>query len=270
MQQLAEGWRVAGECIAFVPTMGALHDGHAHLLREARRQGSRLVLSLFVNPTQFGPTEDYACYPRTLTADQVMAEACGVDAIFMPQADTIYPETYRTFVTVDRLTDHLCGPFRPHHFRGVATIVCKLFQIVQPHRAYFGEKDFQQLQIIRRMVADLMIPIEIVGIPTVRETDGLALSSRNRYLSAAQRAQARAIPRALFAAQAMATADDPPEAIVAQVRATLASAQITQIDYISVVDPETLAPVTTLDRPARLCVAVQIGPARLIDNVPLG
>lgn len=267
MQQQALAWRQTSETIAFVPTMGALHRGHAALLQAGRSRGTKLVLSIFVNPAQFGPNEDLSNYPRSLEADLELAQQCEVDAVFLPTQEAIYPANFRSYVEVEQLTRGLCGGARPEHFRGVTTIILKLLQIVQPHCTLFGEKDYQQLQVIRRMVTDFMIPVEIIGVPTVREADGLALSSRNQHLSAAERQTARAIPEALFAAQEM-KAQGPDEMITA-VRATLIAAGLRDIDYITIVNPNTLVPVTRLDQPARLCVAVRIGETRLIDNVGL-
>ncbi len=269
LQQQALEWRRTGETIAFVPTMGALHEGHAELLRQARHRGMKLVASIFVNPTQFGPKEDLTAYPRTLEADLALCRSCDVDVAFTPTTAEIYPDGFQTFVEVTALSRGLCGASRPGHFRGVATVVLKLFQIVQPHVALFGEKDYQQLQIIRRMVQDMMTPVEIVGIPTVREADGLAMSSRNRYLSPSERQQAAAIPRALVAAQEQARKGAETTPLCQQIRETLRNAGITAIDYIAIVDATTLEPIPTLDRPARLLAAARVGTTRLIDNVPL-
>jgi pantoate--beta-alanine ligase len=257
--------RARGERIAFVPTMGALHEGHVTLLREARKLGEKLVLSIFVNPTQFGPNEDLARYPRDLAGDLAKATGAGTDAAYVPEARDVYPPGYQTTVEVRELARGLCGPFRPGHFAGVATVVCKLFNAVRPDVAVFGEKDYQQLTIVRRMVVDLDMGIEIVGIPTVREADGLAMSSRNAYLSPAERVRALSLSRALFAARdaaasgAVAAAD-----IVAQARASL---DVDRTDYVELVDASTLQPTTDLRRPAVLAIAAFIGRTRLIDNV---
>ena len=256
--------RARGERIAFVPTMGALHEGHVTLLREARKLGEKLVLSIFVNPTQFGPNEDLARYPRDLAGDLAKAAGPGTDVAYVPEARDVYPPGYQTTVEVRELARGLCGPFRPGHFAGVATVVCKLFNAVRPDVAVFGEKDYQQLAIVRRMVIDLDMGIEIVGVPTVREPDGLAMSSRNAYLSPAERARALSLSRALFAARdaaasgAVAAAD-----IVAQTRAAL---DVDRIDYVELVDAETLRSTTDLSRPTVLAVAAFIGRTRLIDN----
>jgi len=257
--------RARGERVAFVPTMGALHEGHVTLLREARKHGQRVVLSIFVNPTQFGPNEDLARYPRDLGGDLAKAAGAGTDAAYVPDVRDVYPPGYQTTVEVPELARGLCGPFRPGHFAGVATVVCKLFNVVRPDVALFGEKDYQQLAIVRRMVVDLDMGIEIVGVPTVREADGLAMSSRNAYLSPAERARALSISRALFAARdgALGGARDGV-ALVAGARAAL---DVDRVDYVELVDAESLRPTTDLARPTVLAVAAFIGRTRLIDNV---
>ena len=257
--------RARGERVAFVPTMGALHEGHVTLLREARKHGQRVVLSIFVNPTQFGPNEDLARYPRDLDGDLRKAAGAATDVAFVPTAGDIYPSGYQTTVEVPELARGLCGPFRPGHFAGVATVVCKLFNVVRPDVALFGEKDYQQLAIVRRMVVDLDMGVEIVGVLTVREADGLAMSSRNAYLSPAERARALSISRALFAARdgALGGARDGV-ALVAGARAAL---DVDRVDYVELVDAESLRPTTDLARPTVLAVAAFIGRTRLIDNV---
>jgi pantoate--beta-alanine ligase len=251
--------------IAFVPTMGALHAGHAALMREGRGRGNQLVLSIFVNPTQFGPTEDLARYPRTLDADLALAASVGVDVVYVPDAAAVYPPGFQTYVDVRDLTRGLCGPFRPDHFTGVATVVAKLFNVVRPDVALFGEKDYQQLAVIRRMVTDLDMAIEIVGVPTVREPDGLALSSRNAYLGPSERTRARSLSRALLSARNQAaTGVHDGHILVAQARALL---DVDRLDYLELVDAETLVPVTHIDRTAVMAVAAFIGRTRLIDNV---
>jgi pantoate--beta-alanine ligase len=256
-----------GERIAFVPTMGALHEGHATLLREGRGRGNQLVLSVFVNPTQFGPTEDLARYPRTLDADLALAASVGVDVAYVPDGASVYPPGFQTYVDVRELTRGLCGPFRPGHFAGVATVVAKLFNVVRPDVALFGEKDYQQLAVIRRMVVDLDMRIEIVGVPTVREPDGLALSSRNAYLTPAERTRARSLSRALLNARNQsATGVHDGQALIAQARALL---DVDRLDYLELVDAETLAPVSQIDRTAVMAVAAFIGRTRLIDNVKI-
>jgi len=257
--------RARGERVAFVPTMGALHEGHVTLLREARKHGQRVVLSIFVNPTQFGPNEDLARYPRDLGGDLAKAAGAGTDAAYVPDVRDVYPPGYQTTVEVPELARGLCGPFRPGHFAGVATVVCKLFNVVRPDVALFGEKDYQQLAIVRRMVVDLDMGVEIVGVPTVREADGLAMSSRNAYLSPGERARALSISRALFAARdgALGGARDGG-ALVAGARAAL---DVDRVDYVELVDAESLRPTTDLARPTVLAVAAFIGRTRLIDNV---
>jgi pantoate--beta-alanine ligase len=257
--------RARGERIAFVPTMGALHEGHVTLLREARKHGQRIALSIFVNPTQFGPNEDLARYPRDLAGDLAKAAGAGTDVAYVPEVRDVYPAGFQTTVEVGELARGLCGPFRPGHFAGVATVVCKLFNVVRPDVALFGEKDYQQLAIVRRMVTDLDMGIEIVGVPTVREADGLAMSSRNAYLSPAERARALSLSRALFAARdAVAAGARDGTAVVTRARAAL---DVDRIDYVELVDAESLRTVTEIDRPAVLAVAAFVGRTRLIDNV---
>jgi pantoate--beta-alanine ligase len=257
-----------GERVAFVPTMGALHEGHVTLLRDGRRRAEKLVLSIFVNPTQFGPNEDLARYPRDLAGDLAKAAGAGTDVAFVPEVAEIYPLGFQTTVEVGELSRGLDGPFRPGHFAGVATVVAKLFNIVRPDLALFGEKDFQQLAIVRRMVADLAMGIEIVGVPIVREADGLAMSSRNAYLSAAEHGRALSLSRALFAARDRAAAGEGDAAALVQVaRAVL---DVDRLDYLELCDSATLTPVALLDRPCVLAVAGFVGRTRLIDNVQLG
>lgn len=270
MSAWSEGARARGERIAFVPTMGALHAGHVALLREGRRRADRLVLSIFVNPTQFGPKEDLDRYPRDLPGDLAAAAAAGVDVAFVPDRAGMYPQGHQTTVEVHQLETGMCGDVRPGHFVGVATVVCKLFNIVRPHLAIFGEKDFQQLAVIRRMVRDLDMPVEAVGLPTVREQDGLAMSSRNKYLSPADRERASTISRALRAAHARFEAGErSAAALISGVRQQLVPA-VDAIDYVDLRDAESLAPSSTVDRPAVIAVAVHLGGTRLIDNIRLG
>ncbi len=267
MQARSDAWRSAGETIALVPTMGAFHEAHLSLMREGRRRADRLVVSLFVNPTQFGPGEDYDAYPRDLEADLKAAEGIGLDVLFHPLAGEMYPAGYATSVEVEELAETLCGPSRPGHFRGVATVVAKLFQAVRPHVALFGEKDFQQLAVIRRMAADLHFEIEIVGIPIVREKDGLAMSSRNMYLSADERKTALSLSRSLDIARRMiADGERDALAIVERLQKEIESAGPCTIDYVSVADPETMAYKATVDGPVLVALAVKVGRARLIDN----
>jgi len=260
----------SGNIVGLVPTMGALHAGHLSLIRAAKARCSAVAVTIFVNPLQFGPSEDLDAYPRTMDADLAMCQAEGVSLVFAPSVKTMYPENAKTTVHVDGLTSGLCGAHRPGHFDGVTTVVAKLFEILPANQAFFGEKDYQQLMVIKRMVADLDMPIEIVPCPTVREDDGIAMSSRNRYLSPAERVQARAISRALFdAVKQVGDGKVDAQPIVDTVRATIQAAGSCTIDYAELVDAETLVPLSRIDRPARLCVAVRIGSCRLIDNIVL-
>ena len=257
-----------GERIAFVPTMGALHAGHVALLEEGRRRGDKVVLSIFVNPTQFGPTEDLARYPRDLPGDLAKAAGAGTDVAFVPEPLDIYPAGFQTTIEVRELARGLDGLFRPGHFAGVATVVAKLFNIVQPDVAIFGQKDFQQLAIVRRLVADLAMGIEIVGLATVREPDGLAMSSRNAYLSPVERTRALSLSRALFAARDRAAAGErDARALVDGARAAL---DVDRIDYLELCDAATLTALVHVDRAAVLLVAAFVGRTRLIDNVQIG
>ncbi len=270
VRELLRAARRAARVLGLVPTMGALHAGHASLIQAARADGCFVLVSIFVNPTQFGPHEDFSRYPRPESADLAACEAADADAVFLPSVGEMYPPESYTRVRVEHLTHHLCGPFRPRHFEGVATIVCKLFNIVQPDRAYFGQKDAQQLAVIRRMVRDLNFAIEIVGCPTRREPDGLALSSRNAYLAPAERAQAACLHQALQAARAAITAGAlRPEPVLAQMRRIIEDAGPARIDYISIVDADTLQPLETLRPPLLIALAVHIGKTRLIDNVSI-
>ncbi|MBP3957066.1 pantoate--beta-alanine ligase [Gemmata sp. G18] len=259
--------RAAHKPIGFVPTMGALHEGHAALVRAAR---GFVVVSIFVNPTQFGPKEDFAKYPRTIDADQKLCGDAGAHLIFAPSAEEMYPTNSFTFVDVAKLGDHLCGATRPGHFRGVCTVVLKLFNIVKPDAAHFGAKDYQQARIIAQMVRDLNVPVAVRVEPTVREPDGLALSSRNRYLSAEQRAVAPRIYQMLQATRARAAAGEIDVArLESALFADLAAIPGARVDYARVVDAETLQPLARLERPAVAAVAVFLGTTRLIDNLVL-
>jgi pantoate--beta-alanine ligase len=267
LHQALKLFRDAGETIALVPTMGALHDGHLALVADARRRADRVVVSIFVNPRQFGPNEDFDAYPRRAEADSAKLDAAGVDLLWMPSVDEMYPAGFATNISVAGLPDRLCGAARPGHFDGVATVVAKLFNQVRPDIAIFGEKDWQQLAIIRRMAADLDMALDIVGFPTQREDDGLALSSRNAYLTDAERAAAIALPRALgHAARALEAGQDSAAALAA-VAPALLKAGFSAVDYVELVDAVTLEPVQTIVRPARLLAAARIGKARLIDNL---
>ncbi len=258
----------SGKRVALVPTMGALHRGHISLVEAARAQCDGIALTIFVNPTQFGPQEDFSSYPRPLEKDLQRCADAGVDVVFTPDVETMYPPDSATTVHVARLTEGLCGPHRPGHFEGVATVVAKLFHILPADAAYFGEKDYQQLQVIRRMVHDLHLSIEIVGCPTVREPDGLALSSRNAYLSVEQRRQAQSLSRALFsAAKQVQNGVQDSTALVQKMHDEILAAGPATIDYIAIVDPDSLELMAAVDRPARICLAVRIGACRLIDNL---
>lgn len=263
--------RRSGRRIGLVPTMGYLHAGHLSLIAAARRDDCWPVVSLFVNPTQFGPHEDYNRYPRDEAGDVRQCAQAGVELLFAPPAEVMYPAGAATRIHVSGLTDTLCGPCRPGHFDGVATVVTKLFNIVQPERAYFGEKDAQQLAVIRRMTLDLDLPIEIVGCPIVREPDGLALSSRNAMLAPDERARAVALYQSLRAAeQLIAGGERDVEALTAAMRCLIDAARPTRIDYISFVHPQTLQPVARVTGPTLIALAVRIGTTRLIDNMLLG
>lgn len=262
-------WRatVAGR-LGFVPTMGYLHEGHLSLVRAARAATDTVAASIFVNPTQFGPNEDLARYPRDPDRDLALLQAEGVAAVFMPSPEQIYPPGFATFVEVGLIAARLEGAARPGHFRGVATVVCKLFGIVRPDVAFFGQKDAQQLLVVRRMTADLDLGVEIIAVPTVREPDGLALSSRNVYLSTEERQRALAIARSLRLAEARVAAGARQVAtIVTAMRGLLHAAGITEIDYLSIADAATLEELVVIDRPALVSIAVRAGATRLIDNV---
>ena len=271
MRQRAAAIHRAGKTICVVPTMGFLHEGHLRLLRAGRERADVLLLTLFVNPTQFAPNEDLDRYPRDEAGDLAKARACGADLAFCPETSAMYDPGHQTWVTVAELSKPLCGASRPIHFRGVATIVTKLFNLTQPDVAVFGEKDFQQLTLIRRMTADLDFGIEIVGHPIVREADGLAMSSRNAYLSAEQRQQALALSRGLGAARDLhATGERDASALLAAARTHVDSAPLGRIDYIELRDAASLDPVATIERPAVMAMAVYFGKTRLIDNTVLG
>ncbi|HVX67670.1 MAG TPA: pantoate--beta-alanine ligase [Bryobacteraceae bacterium] len=260
--------RREGKLIGLVPTMGALHDGHGRLIETARKECASVVVSVFVNPIQFNRSDDYERYPRTLETDLRFAEQRGADLVFAPENAEMYPRTQRTHVEVEALADHLCGKFRPGHFRGVATVVTKLLNIVQPDRAYFGEKDAQQLAVIRRMVVDLNMPVEIVGVPIVREASGLALSSRNRHLSEEERRTATALYRSLRAAQAaVARGEADPDKVKREALAVLAEHPAIQVEYFEIVDPCEVQPVVEIRGPVLVAVAAWLGSTRLIDNV---
>ncbi|WP_374407020.1 pantoate--beta-alanine ligase [Pelagerythrobacter sp.] len=265
-------FRDAGETVALVPTMGALHEGHLTLVRAAKARADRVAVSIFVNPTQFGPNEDLAAYPRQLAEDSAMLEAEGVDLLWAPDAGEMYPEGFASAISVAGVSEGFCGASRPGHFDGVATVVGKLFNQVRPDVALFGEKDWQQLAVIRRMARDLdlMQPHAdaILGVPTVREADGLAMSSRNRYLSSDQRAAAATLPRAMGEAIARIEAGEPARAALVALEEKLLAAGFGQVDYAGLADAASLEPIDAPgERPARLMVAARIGGTRLIDNM---
>ncbi|MEX0809130.1 MAG: pantoate--beta-alanine ligase [Dongiaceae bacterium] len=267
-RQVAE-WRRAGETIGLVPTMGALHDGHLALAHRARRDCTRIIASLFVNPLQFNATDDFRLYPRDEADDHRMLASAGVDLLFAPSVDEVYPPGFDTRVAVGALARPLCGATRPGHFQGVATVVTKLLLLTLPDYAFFGEKDYQQLLVIRRLALDLNFPVEIVGVPTVREPDGLAMSSRNRHLSPAERETASIIPRLLEnLADDIAGGGDIAEALISG-RTALFEAGIDRVDYLECSDGATLEPVRTLKPGARLLVACYVGKTRLIDNLKI-
>ena len=259
--------RQQGQRIAFVATMGALHEGHLSLVREAKKRGNRVVVSIFVNPTQFAPAEDFAAYPRNFVRDRGLLETEGVDVLFHPAAEDIYPPGNQTRVEVKELSNILCGARRPGHFQGVATVVTKLFNVVRPDVAIFGEKDYQQLQIIRRLVRDLFLDVEIVGHPIVRESDGVAMSSRNEYLNADERKAARCLSRSLHRAECLVRqGETSAKAIAEAVIAELHNEPLAVVEYVTISDVETLEPLEQIPQSALLALSVTIGQARLIDN----
>jgi pantoate--beta-alanine ligase len=269
MQSVALKLRRAGKTIGLVPTMGALHAGHLSLVRRARRDNDIVIVSVFVNPVQFGPNEDYLRYPRPFARDSRACREAGVDFLFAPEPKAMYPAGYLTYVTVEKMSERLCGAFRPGHFRGVATVITKLFNIAQPNRAYFGRKDYQQMAILRRMTRDLNFPVKIVPCPIVREASGLALSSRNQYLSTAEHARSAALHGALQQAREMVECRHITgrARICAAVRSHVRKIPGAKIDYIDIFDPETLEPVTTVTSSAVIALAVWVGTTRLIDNI---
>lgn len=262
-------WKKDGRTIGVVPTMGALHEGHLSLVRRAVADCDRVIVTLFVNPKQFNDNKDLASYPRTEDEDRKLLATIGPDVLYMPGVEDMYPEGFATTVSVSRLTEGMCGDFRPGHFDGVATVVCKLFLQTGADRAFFGEKDYQQLMVVRRMARDIDIPIEVIGCPTIREKDGLAMSSRNIGLSAEERERANALPNALRgAAEAIAKGGNPTSEI-GTARRTIEDAGYDSVEYLELRGADDLAPMTKLDRPARLLVAAWLGGVRLIDNVPV-
>lgn len=267
MQQICEAIRLAGETIALVPTMGFLHQGHLELMRVGRRHADKLIISIFVNPSQFGPGEDLDQYPRDREGDLEKARKVGVDLVFMPSAPEMYQEGYQTRVQLEKLPRHLCGLSRPGHFDGVATVVAKLFNITRPHIAVFGQKDYQQLTVISRMVMDLNMDIRIIGVPTIREPDGLAMSSRNSYLNPGERKSALSLKKSMdLALELFREGERRPGVIIDAVRSLISGHPFTEIDYVALCDPVTLDSVEVLGERNLLAVAVRVGKTRLIDN----
>ena len=270
MRQEAIRLLQSGKTVVLVPTMGYLHEGHLALMREGQKHGDALIVSIFVNPKQFGPAEDLQRYPRNLGRDVTLAESVGVDVVFAPEVGAMYEEGFQTHVDLELLAHRLCGPSRPNHFRGVVTVVAKLFNIVRPQVAIFGEKDYQQLIIIRRMVRDLNFDTRIIGVPTVREPDGLAMSSRNAYLSEDERRSALSLSESLRQAQ-KAVADGVSDSadLTRSTSGLIGSYPHTQIDYVALCDPDTLEDVERVDGPTLMALAVRVGDTRLIDNAIL-
>jgi len=267
MQRRADELRSAGHTISLVPTMGFLHEGHLELMRVAKKHSDQLVMSLFVNPTQFGPTEDYGEYPRDTEGDLEKALSVGVDMVFMPSVEEMYPEGSQTKVHVERVTQHLCGISRPTHFDGVTTVVAKLFNIVKPHLAVFGQKDFQQLTVISRMVIDLNLDIKILGVPTVREPDGLAMSSRNNHLSDNERKSALCLKKSLDLADKMFQEGERDAGIIRDaIESLIREHPFTVIDYVSICDSTSLEDIGIMRDESLVALAVRVGKTRLIDN----
>ncbi|ABQ47672.1 pantothenate synthetase [Thermotoga petrophila RKU-1] len=271
MKKFSEEMREKKKTIGFVPTMGYLHEGHLSLVRRARDENDVVVVSIFVNPTQFGPNEDYERYPRDFERDRKLLEKENVDCIFHPSVEEMYPPDFSTYVEETKLSKHLCGRSRPGHFRGVCTVVTKLFNIVKPHRAYFGQKDAQQFRVLRRMVRDLNMDVEMIECPIVREPDGLAMSSRNVYLSPEERQQALSLYQSLKIAENLyLNGERDAEKIKEEMIKHLSRFDKVKIDYVEIVDEETLEPVEKIDRKVIVAVAAWVGNARLIDNTILG
>ena len=267
MQKECEELRLSGKTIALVPTMGFFHEGHQELMRVGRRLADILAISIFVNPIQFGPSEDFQAYPRDMEGDLASARDVGVDLVFAPSVEEMYPDGYQTNIAVERVTKHLCGLSRPGHFDGVTTVVAKLFHIAKPHLAIFGEKDYQQLTVVKRMVKDLDMDIRIIGVPTVREPDGLAMSSRNKYLNPDERESALCLKKSLDLAREMfSQGKKDAQEMREAVEKLILSHPFTDIDYVNVCDPMTLEDVDRIEGEAIVALAVKVGKARLIDN----
>jgi len=268
MREITKNLKIKSKKIGFVPTMGALHEGHLSLIKRAKDENDISVVSIFVNPTQFAPGEDYEKYPRDIDGDCEKLRNIEIDYLFLPDVNSLYPEGYSTYVNVENLSEKLCGKFRPGHFRGVATIVCKLFNIVNPNRAYFGQKDYQQTLIIKKMVEDLNIDVEIIVCPTIREQDGLAMSSRNRYLNEIERKSATVIYRCLKEGESLLKAKINPKEVSEKIKNILKKeALIKEIQYAGVFDPVTLDELKELKDVCLIAIAVKIGDTRLIDNL---
>lgn len=268
MKEFSSQARRAGKTIAFVPTMGCFHDGHLSLMREGRRRGNLLIISLFVNPTQFGPNEDFKNYPRDFERDSKMAEEVGVDVLFAPEASDMYPLNHQTIVRVEKVTQNLCGRSRPIHFQGVTTVVMMLFEIVMPHVAIFGEKDYQQLVTIQQMVRDLHMSVEVVGMPTVREADGLAMSSRNAYLLPEERKAAPSLYRSLQKAkELLRKGERKADRILHEMKGIFQSKPLVRIDYVQICDATTLQDVDRIEGDVVVALAAYLGKTRLIDNL---
>ncbi len=271
MQSYSESLRLQGKRIAFVPTMGYFHEGHLALMKEAKKMADCVVVSIYVNPTQFGPQEDFSKYPRNLKRDLKMAESVNVDVIFYPSDDEIYPADYQTYVDVEKVTQNLCGMSRPGHFRGVTTICLKLFNIVKPHIAIFGKKDFQQFISVKRMVDDLNLDLQIIGQPTVREADGLAMSSRNKYLKKNERSSALTLFSSLKLAQKLySSGERKASVIINEVKKLIKKAEFTDIDYVKICETDTLNDVDEISNKSVIALAVKVGETRLIDNHVFG
>lgn len=266
VREQVKEWKKQGLSVGFVPTMGYLHEGHKSLMDAARKGNDKVVVSIFVNPMQFGPTEDLATYPRDLDHDAALCESAGVDLIFHPEAEEMYEKDFCSFVDMTGLTEGLCGKTRPIHFRGVCTVVNKLFNIVTPDHAYFGQKDGQQLAVIKRMVRDLNMDIEIVGCPIVREEDGLAKSSRNTYLSSEERKAALILSKTVALGKELAKTEKDANKVVEAMKKNIETEPLAKIDYVEAVDASSMAPVEKLEGTCMLAMAVYIGKTRLIDN----
>jgi len=268
MQHLAARLRRQGKTVGFVPTMGALHEGHMSLIHAARKACDIVIVSIFVNPTQFGPAEDYTTYPRTLKADAALCRRAGVDFLFCPAVKEMYPSGFQTFIQVEKLSQGLCGPFRPGHFRGVTTVVLKLFQILQPHQAFFGQKDYQQSRIIRQMVQDLALPIRVIILPTMREADGLAMSSRNAHLSREERRAASVLYQALkLAKERIRQGKNSSEMVRKNILDLLHQEPLVRLEYLEIVNSEDFKETKEIAGHILIAIAAWVGKTRLIDNI---